>query len=195
MEQFMKTRKAMDFMIPISDYPTVSHGANLREAVALLQEAEAQFEKIEGAVPRAILVMNDKKRIIGKVSHWDVLRALEPKYRSMGDGRALPQCGWSADFVKSMVENYGLLQSTLEDACRKAGNLKVRNVMTSISEEELHHHEREIVEHDSPLNEVIHLLVLGNLMFIYVRKQGRIVGIIRLSDVFRMIGEIIKGSS
>lgn len=139
--------------------------------------------------------MNDKKRVVGKVSRWDVLRALEPKYKSMGDGRAISQCGWSADFVKSMVENYGLLQNPLDDACHKAANLKVRNVMTPISEEELLHREKEIVEHDAPLNEVIHLLVLGNLMFLYVRKEGRIVGIIRLSDVFRMISDIIKGCS
>lgn len=191
----METKKAEELMVPISDYPTVSHGATLREAVLTLQEAEAHFEKIEGAVPRAILVLNDKKRVVGKVSHWDVLRALEPKYRSMGDSRALHQCGWSAKFVKSMVENYGLLQSPLEEACRKAGNLKVRNLMVPISEEELLHHEREIVEHDAPLNEVIHLLILGNLMFLYVRKQGRIVGIIRLSDVFRMISGIIKEPS
>lgn len=191
----MKTKKAEELMVPTSRYPSVSDKATLREALATLQVAKVHFEKLEVAAPRAVLVLNDKKRVVGRLSYWDVLRALEPKYKSMGNGRMLSQCGWSAGFVKSMVENYGLLQKPLDDACAKAANLRVRNVMTSVSEEELLHYEKETVEYDALLNEVIHLFVLGNLMTLYVRKEGHIVGVIRLSDVFRMISETIIQSA
>jgi predicted transcriptional regulator len=67
--------------------------------------------------------------------------------------------------------------------------------MTPVLEEETMHHEKEIVEFDAPLNEVIHLLVLGNLMFLYVRKDAHIIGIIRLSDVLQMVVECMKHAS
>jgi len=148
-------------------------------------------QKLELTPPRTVLVLNDKKQVVGRLTYWDVLRALEPKYKTMGGGQTLFHCGWSADFLKSMVENYGLLQLPMEDACARAAKVSVRDVMTPISEKELLHHEKETVEHDTPLNEVIHLFVLGNLMTLYVRKAGHIVGIIRLSDVFQSVSKTI----
>jgi len=182
-------------MVPTDDYPTVPHKATLKEALVALERAGVNSNGQGGTRPRAVLVVNDKQRVIGKLTHWDVLRALEPKYQSMGDARTLSHCGWSASFIKSMVRSYGLFDKPLDNVCAEAAKLQVRDVMTPVSEEELLHHEKEIVEHDVPLNEGIHLLVMGNLMFLYVRKKGRIVGIIRLSDVFRMISETIQGSS
>ena len=188
-EEGVNKPNAEDLMIPSDDYPTVSHSATLNEALKMLKVAQYRFGEDGKVPPRAVLVQNDDKEIIGKLSHWDVLRALEPKYRTMGDGRTMSHSGWSADFVKSMVASYSLLQNSLEEACRNAADLKVCDVMVPLSEKELLHHEKEIVEFDTPLNVIIHLLVLGNFMYLYVRKEGHIVGVIRLSDVVRMVIE------
>jgi hypothetical protein len=68
-------------------------------------------------------VLNDAEEVAGKVTHWDILRALEPKYRLMGDAKAVSHAGWQADFLKSMVNNYGLLQDALDDTCQKSSTI------------------------------------------------------------------------
>jgi hypothetical protein len=139
-------------------------------------------------------VLNNKGQVVGKVSYWDVLKALEPRYKSLGDTKVLCQCGWSAAFIKSMLQKYELLTKPLAVACARASGLQVRDVMTPLCEKELLCREQEIVDHDRSLKEVIHLLVMGNLMALYVRKGKHIIGVVRLSDVFHAVSKIIVDS-
>jgi predicted transcriptional regulator len=189
----MRAIKVRDLMIPTEKYPFVSHDATLREALVILAESEKVFRAAR-AWPRSILVLNDKGQVAGKVSYWDVLRALEPKYNLMGDAKVLCRCGWSAAFIKSMLQQYGLLTEPLADACASAAGIQVRDVMSPLCEKELLSHEQEIVDHDGSLEEVIHLLLMGNLMALYVCKGKHIVGVVRLSDVFHAISKMIVDS-
>jgi CBS domain-containing protein len=190
----MKATKAADLMIPTEEYPSVSHEATLREALVTLAEAEKSFRAAR-AWPRAVLVLDDEKRVVGKVSYWDVLRALEPKYKSMGDARILCRCGWSPAFIRSMLQNFDLLTRPLVDACSTASRLQVCDVMTPLCEKALLRHEQEIVDYDGSLQEVMHLLVMGNLTALYVRKEKHIVGVVRLSDVFHAISKMVISST
>ena len=186
----MKATKVADLMIPTEKYPSVSHNAMLREALVILSESE-KVCSVGKSWPRGVLVLNDKGQVVGKVSYWDILKALEPKYKSLGDAKVLCQCGWSASFIKSMVQNYDLLTKPLSDACAIASKIQVRHVMTTLCEKELLRHEQELVDYNGSLDEVIHLLVIGNLMALYVRKGKHIVGVVRLSDVFHKISKTI----
>jgi hypothetical protein len=40
---------------------------------------------------------------VGKLSQWDVLKALEPKYRNIEDLEKVSRTGFSPDFLKSML--------------------------------------------------------------------------------------------
>jgi hypothetical protein len=129
------------------------------------------------------------------LTHWDIIKALEPKYKTMGEGVARAHGGWSAAFLKSMVDNYGLMETSLNDACCEAAELKVEEIMTPIFEREIVHHEKEIVEDEAYLKEAIHLLLVGNLMTLFVRHKGQIIGVLRLSDVFDAIAKAIEECS
>ena len=189
----MKAITVADLMIPTEKYPSVSQNATLREALTVLAEAEKTFSA-KRSWPRAVLVFNDKGQVVGKVTYWDVIKALEPKYTSLGDARVVCNFGWSAAFIKSMVQKYDLFNQPLSDACAKASKIQVQDVMTTLCEKELLCHGQEIVDYDGSLEEAMHLLVMGNLMALYVRKAKRIVGVVRLSDVFHEISKtIIKG--
>ena len=190
----MKTTTAADLMIPTEKYPSVPHEATLKEALLILAESEKVF-KAARAWPRAVLVLDDNEHVVGKVSYWDVLKALEPKYKSMGDAAILCHSGWSAAFIKSMLKKYDLLTRPLNDACADAARVQVRDIMTPLCEKELLCREQEIVDYDRSLDEVIHLLVMGNLMALYVRKGKHIVGVVRLSDVFNKISKTIVDSN
>jgi CBS domain-containing protein len=177
--------------MPIGAYPAVSEKATIRDALIALEKAEEHFVK-KGDKPRAVLVLDDEDRIIGKMTTWDFLRALEPKYKSIGDEESVPQYGLDPTFLKSMVENYGLLEDAFHDICTRVAKIVVGDVMTPAQERDLVREERQIVEGDYGLNQAIHLFVMGNYQILFVREEGRIVGILRLVDVFNKVSTAIK---
>jgi CBS domain-containing protein len=50
----------------------------------------------------------------------------------------------------------------------------------------------EHVDADAPIGEAIHRLVIYQSLSLPVTSEGRVVGIIRLADVFRIVSKIIK---
>ena len=61
-----------DIMVPLAEYATCSSEATLFEAVMALEKAQEEFHE-EKYRHRAILVYDQNKKIVGKVSQMDVL--------------------------------------------------------------------------------------------------------------------------
>ncbi len=176
----MKTYKVKELMIPLTEYPTVSEDATLFEAVKALEKA--QKERKQDRYPhRAVLVHDKNNKIIGKLGQLDILKSLEPKYFEMQDRPGMKGLGFSKQFMKSMLENFRLLDGAMENICKKAGETKVSKfIITPI--------EGEFVDMDASINEAIHQLVLGQHQSLLVTsKGGDIVGILRLTDLFTII--------
>jgi CBS domain-containing protein len=76
----MKTVQVKDVMVALEDYATVSENATLYEAVLALEKAQEEFDQSQYR-HRAILVYDDKQKIVGKISQLDLLMALEPNYQ------------------------------------------------------------------------------------------------------------------
>ena len=168
-----------DLMVPIDEYATIGEEATLYEAVKALEKAQEEFDyKHSFYRHRAILILDKNKNVVGKISQLDILRALEPKYQDMGDIRGLSRTGLSMDFIKSILENYSLCAIPFTEMCGKAANLKVTDIMYSPSE-------GEYIEADAALCEAIHMFVMGNHHSLLATRDKKIVGILRLSDVFK----------
>ena len=180
----MKTRSIKDLMIALTDYATVSQDATLHEAVLALEEAQKRQHHYRHP-QRAVLVHDDGGRIVGKLSMLDVLRALEPKYFEMGEPRSLSKAGFSPSFLKSMLEQYSLLIEPFNDICRKAAAMKVKDFMYTPSE-------GEYLEENASMREAIHHLVMGRHQSLLVTRGKDIVGILRLSDVFKEVFQTIR---
>ncbi|MDQ1330306.1 MAG: hypothetical protein QG578_569 [Thermodesulfobacteriota bacterium] len=180
----MKTIPVKEIMVSLSEYATVSEDATLFEAVTALEKAQEQYER-RHYPHRAILVYNKKNKITGKISQLDILRALEPKYEKIIESRSLSRFGYSTKFLESIFNQYKLWESPLKALCRKAGKLKVKNFMTIPAESELIPEERN-------LDEAIHKIVMGNYQSLLVTREKDIVGILRLTDIFREISKEIK---
>ena len=187
----MKTIKVKDLMTKISDYPTVSTHASLGEALMAMEAAEKRFEE-KGDKPRAVLILDEEDRVVGKLTGWDVLRALEPKYKSIGDEGTVRDYGLNATFLKSMVNIYGLLQGPLDRTCSQVANVQVSEIMTCLDERALGQHEKQVLDEDANLNEAIHLFVMGDYLSLYVRRDKEIVGVLRLVDVCNVVCDAIK---
>ena len=182
----MEEKKAKDLMVPLEEYAKVSQDATLYDAVLSLEKALEEIDRSRYLyLHRAILVYNEDKRIIGKIGHIDILRALEPKYFEMGEPRSLSKAGFSPSFLKSMLEQYSLLIEPFNDICRKAAAMKVKDFMYTPSE-------GEYLEENASMREAIHHLVMGRHQSLLVTRGKDIVGILRLSDVFKEVFQTIR---
>lgn len=176
----MKTILVKDLMVPLSEYATVFEDATLSDAIDALEDAQSRFVK-NRYQHRAILVCDRKTRkVLGKISQLDVIRAMEPKYSLLGEKDSFSRFGFSPRFMKSILDQYELWYEPLKDICRKAGKQKVTDIMYKLTE-------GEYVKEDSGLNEAVHQLVMGHHQSLLVSRGDEIVGILRLTDVFKEI--------
>jgi len=182
----VKSIKVKDLMVSLSDYAAVSQEATLYEAVLALDEAQKRLHR-DRHPHRAVLVLDGEGHVVGKLSQWDFIRALEPRYNEIVDLNAVARFGWSTQFIRSMVEDQGLWQKPLDNLCQRASRIKVRNVMYTPAE-------GEYVREDATLDEGIHQLVIGHHQSLLVTRDSRVVGVLRLSDVFTQICEIMRSS-
>jgi CBS domain-containing protein len=182
----MKSLNVKDLMVPLSEYATVTEDATLYEAVLALEAAQEKFEdKHTRYRHRAILVLDKKGHVIGKISQLDVLRALEPKYQDMIAGTGYHRFGFTKEFMKSMLQGYHLFANPLEDLCRKAGEKNVGMFMYTPGE-------GEYVHENASLDEAIHQLIMGHHQSLLVTRDEKIVGVLRLTDVFAAVFHAMK---
>lgn len=182
----METITVKDLMVPLEEYATVSEEASLLEAVLALEKAQEELDRTRYLyLHRAVLVFNKENQIVGKISQLDVLRALEPKYAEIGDPGTLSRAGFSPQFLKSMLERYSLFDRPLMDICRKAAEMKVKSFMHTPTE-------GEYIDESGSLGEAMHQLVMGHHQSLLVARGREILGILRLTDVFKHIFQTMK---
>ncbi|GAF98920.1 unnamed protein product, partial [marine sediment metagenome] len=88
----MKKKLVKALMVPLAEYATVSQEATLFETVIALEKSQEKFD--QSRYPhRAVLIYDKNDNIVGKVSQLDILRALEPKFETMGIPGSLSRFG------------------------------------------------------------------------------------------------------
>ena len=181
MERTLDSKRVKDVMLSLSEYAVVREDATFQEALCAL--AKAQQELPPGRQPhRAVLVVNQDGKIVGKAGQLGFLKALEPKYGTLGDLGTLSRAGLSREFVSSIMENLRFWQDSISTNCERASSTKIRDFMTPVTE---------CIDEDAPLTEAIHRIVVGQTLSILVTRGGEVVGILRLSDLFAEIAKYV----
>lgn len=176
--------KVRELMVPLLGYATVSQNASLADAVKALKLAQKEFDQTRDR-HRAILVSDENNKIVGKLSQLDVIRSLEPKYLKFDNRKELSRFGFNKDYMDSMFREHHLWKDSLDDICEKAAKIIVKKIMYTPTE-------GEYVKDDATLGEAIHQLVMGRHQSLLVTSGNEIVGILRLTDVFREIANRIS---
>ena len=176
----MKTVSIKELMVPLNEYATVSENATLADAIQALDHAQETFCQNKYR-HRAILVLDKNQQPMGKIGQIDALRALEPKYKDIQsqDTRGAFR-HFSRMFLNSMIEHHRLFDGSLEDLRKKTANIHVSDFMHTLSADEC-------VSEDATLDEAIHLLIMGHQQSLLVKRDEKIVGILRLTDVFSAV--------
>ena len=175
----MKKIIVKDMMVPLTGFVSVSEDDSLFDAVQALEEAFDTHDGIKSQ-RRAVLVSDKDGKVVGKVSQLDVIRALEPKYDQMDTSRAMTRFGFNPNFIGTMFKEFNLWNKPLDEICRKAAQIKVKQFMYTPTE-------GEYVDQDDSLNKAVHKLVIGSHQSLLVTKEKEIVGILRLKDLFEEV--------
>lgn len=169
----MKTVR--EFMVPLDAYSHVSEDASLFDAILSLENALHKPQ--EAADPfrprdRALLIMDKNNKIVGKLSMWDAIKGLDPRYEKQVDALA-------------MVEDYGLWERPLQNVIERAKSVKAKNLLQKVSE-------GEYIDENASLDQALHRLITGHHLSLLVTRGKESVGILRLSDVFREVHSVLK---
>ncbi|MBT8372278.1 MAG: CBS domain-containing protein [Deltaproteobacteria bacterium] len=180
----MKTISVKELMVPLEAYATVSRQATLREAVLALEKAQMTLAPSQH-LHRAILVLDESGKVVSKIIMKDILVALEPNYGKVEGMGVLERSGFSPDLIKDMLESNALWAEPLQFFAERAARLMVSDFIHAPSE-------GEYIDENATLGEATHQLVVQPYHSLLVTSGDEVVGILRLSDVFAKICDIIK---
>ena len=179
----MKEKNIADLMRPLSEYRTISAESNLFQAAQALDHVQKEFEQ-NPQVHKILLISDENGEIVGKISQLDILRVLEPKSKPIGKSGSLSRFGVSSGYLKPMFDQCEFWEKPLVDICKDDVKLKVRRLIHAPSE-------GEFIEADSSLVEAIHQLALEHHQSLLVIQRGKIVGVLRQSDIFKEVFETL----
>jgi CBS domain-containing protein len=181
----VKTLIVKDLMVPIAEYATVTQGSTLYDAVLALEKAHAEFNYEHTPYHhRAVLVQDSKKRVIGILSQFDVLRGLEPENEKREELQDIAKFHFSPNLIAEMREQYRMSRIVLEDLYQEASARKVEDYMQSPSE-------NQYVDENASLDTAIDRFD-GIHQGLLVAREKDIVGVLRLSDVFLAVCRAMK---
>lgn len=164
-----KEKKVKDLMIPLEDYPHIPYWFTLRQAMAIVREASIKFE---GYLPRSVLVFDEKYHLLGMLTLRDIIRGLEPSFLK------------ESDLIKPDPSLTVLLQDLLSPALKEASQKPVSDVMSPI---------KVTVGADESMGKALFLMMKENVGVVPVMQENKVVGMIRLSDLFKVVSDFVLG--
>ncbi len=183
----MNTFCVKDLMVPISEYATVQVGTTMLDALRELRKAQAAYTESH-YLHRGILVLDGDHDVIGKISQLRVLKAVIPE-SSLRSDIDLDQFGFSNSFIDRMKLRYRLDNKIINNEnLNKIASLKVEEFM-QIPEP------GEFVAEDANLDVAIYQLVSRTHLSLLVTRGEKIVGILRIADVFAALSQEMEKCS
>ncbi len=178
----MDKKLVKDLMVSVKSYPVIKRGATLLDAILAIDKAQQNLPA-DRQPYRAVLVVDEREKIIGKIGQLTFLNALSMNANFSAELDNLDRFGVTSDSLSSLKENIKFFQADISDLCRRAALIKVEDVMHPITES---------IDENSALIEAINKTCMWQTLSIPVSRDGEIVGLLRLSDLFTEMTEQIK---
>ncbi|MFZ5449913.1 MAG: HPP family protein [Thermodesulfobacteriota bacterium] len=163
-------KTAKDLMIALEDYPHIPYWFTLRQAMAIIREAVLKFEG--SFEPRAVLVFDEKYQLLGILTLRDIIKGLEPRF--------LQETG----LIKMDPSLTVLMGDFFGPKMQEQSQRAVSEVMSPI---------KVTVNADDPITKPLYLMIKETISLIPVLQAGKVVGMLRLSDLFNEISKIVLG--
>ena len=187
----MSDYRLKDLMVPVEDYASIPMSASILEGILALKKAQQREfqDDPERHRDRAVLVLDPKGEVIGKLSMWSIVGCLELSFNRAKGGaaasKAASRVGSAKAFIDEIAASSHLWRSRLRTIADETAHLKVQDLLHAPREKEL-------IDEGSSLEKAMHQLVAGHFMSLLVTRDDRIVGILRLVDVFEAVCRMIR---
>ena len=177
----VETIRVRDVMLGPDEYATISPNLSLRTAMGELSEHDFGLCGSRKH-HRAVLVVDDSQHILGELTHWSILRSLEPHF--LDDAvSSMERAGLGAELMRSVLEENDPFNGNLDQLCRAAGPTRVIDAMVPTEER---------IDEDAPLTRAIHRMVADRIQTILVVRDQDVVGVLRLCDLFKGVATRIR---
>jgi len=163
-------KTAKDLMIPLVDYPHIPYWFTLRQAMAIIREAAVKFEG--SFEPRAVLVFDEKYQLMGILTLRDIIRGLEPRFLK------------GTTLVKGDPNLAVLMGDLFGPGLKEASQRPVSEVMSPI---------KVTVNTGDALPKALFSVMAENVGLAPVMEEGKVAGMLRLSDLFGEISRVVLG--
>ena len=187
----MQLKTIKDLMVPKNEYAKISADSTLSDAALTLQEVQQQELRLDPTRhrDRAIFVVDEYDQVIGKLSMLNVLRGLLPRYDRVRGSRAssmaATRVGSARLNIDSQERAVGLWNKPLTNLIKKASTVKVRNLIREIVP-------GETVDEGASLDTALYQMIVGRFQSLLVTRDSKVIGILRLTDVYDEISEKLR---
>ena len=164
------TKRVKELMIPLEDYPHIPYWFTLRQAMAIVREAAIKFEG--SFEPRAVLVFDEKYQLMGILTLRDIIKGLEPRFMH------------ETGLVKADPNLALLMGDLFGPGMKEASQKPVSEVMSPI---------KVTVQGSDPIAKAIFLMIKEGVGMMPVIQDSKVAGMIRLSDLFKEISDMVLG--
>jgi CBS-domain-containing membrane protein len=159
-----------DLMIPLEDYPHIPYWFTIRQAMAIVREAAIKFEG--SFEPRALLVFDEKYRLMGVLTLLDMIKGLEPNFSA------------NANLPHQAAGAGGYIEALFGPHLKEKAQRPVNEIMSPI---------RVTINGDAHIHQALTLMIKENLVRIAVTEDERVIGMLRLSDLFTEVTQVVIG--
>ncbi|OGR08236.1 MAG: hypothetical protein A3K23_07215 [Desulfobacca sp. RBG_16_58_9] len=163
-------KKVKDLMIPLEDYPHIPYWFSLRQAMAIIRESVIKFEV--SFEPRAVLVFDEKYQLMGILTLRDIIKGLEPRFMQ------------ETGLIKADPNLALLMGDLFGPGLKEASQRPVSEVMSPI---------KVSIPGNDPIAKAIFVMIKEDVGLMPVMEGGKVMGMIRLSDLFTEISKMVLG--
>lgn len=172
----MEIKRVEQIMIPLDRYPHLPHWFTLRQALVEIQNSPFEIEGIR-SLPRAVLVFDEKYRLLGYARRRDIMRGLEPKFMADHHQASTPIFDVKVD--PDLTElSYDAMTKNLKDRAET----QVSEVMQPI---------KATIDAGDHLLKAISEIIEYDLCLLPVLKDGRVAGVVNTITVCNELAKII----
>lgn len=181
----MSDKQVKDLMLALSEYATVGEDATLKEALNALSKAQLGLHQ-DRHYHRAVLVLNRAGRVVGKLSHWAILRALQPRTLRNADVASMARAGLPEAFLETLKQNMAGAAGNLEQLCHHAASVRACDAMVPVLES---------IDEQASMTQAVQEMVAKHCQSMLVTRSGKVIGILRMSDVFQEVADRIRSAA
>jgi CBS domain-containing protein len=174
-----------DLIVPLTQCATVTAEATLFDALVALEKAQSLLPPGRPR-HRAVLVLDLSGRILGKIGELSFVTALGASFTVLKKSDFKDQVGLTPDYLNSIFEHYRFLKESHPFAQNPAMAIKAGDIMHPVTES---------IDGSASVQQAVDAFSRWKTLSLLVTEGSSVLGLLRLSDLFREITREILAAS